>query len=116
MPRIYPTDWETQLKIFELYGCEYKRKKGSHRILICPVNLGNPVEFSILELAEKVIELTSSKSKIVYNSLPQDDPMQRKPDILLAVDTLKWNPETGLEEGLKHTITYFDELLKSIKD
>ncbi len=84
-----------------------------------PVNLGNPVEFSILELAEKVIELVNSthktqhsKSKIVYKPLPQDDPVRRKPDISLAMDRLNWNPETGLEEGLKETIEYFRILTK----
>ncbi|WP_459200954.1 UDP-glucuronic acid decarboxylase family protein [Methanococcus sp. CF] len=72
-----------------------------------PVNLGNPSEFTILELAEKVIELTDSKSKIVYNPLPKDDPMQRKPDITLAKNELNWEPKINLEEGLKNTIEYF---------
>ncbi len=75
-----------------------------------PVNLGNPVEFSILELAEKVIEYTGSKSRIVFKPLPPDDPTQRKPDINLAVDALDWNPEISLEEGLKKTIEYFRKL------
>jgi len=77
-----------------------------------PVNIGNPGEFTILELAQKVIELTNSKSKIVYLPLPQDDPMQRKPDITLAKKELGWEPKVALEEGLKKTISYFDELLK----
>ncbi|MFP4332808.1 MAG: UDP-glucuronic acid decarboxylase family protein [Campylobacterales bacterium] len=77
-----------------------------------PVNIGNPSEFTILELAQKVIELTNSKSKIVYLPLPQDDPMQRKPDITLAKKELDWEPKVALEEGLKKTISYFDELLK----
>lgn len=77
-----------------------------------PVNLGNPGEFSILELAEKVIELTGSSSKIVFKSLPSDDPKQRQPDIRVAIERLEWEPEIPLEEGLKHTIAYFETLLK----
>jgi len=76
-----------------------------------PVNLGNSGEFSMLELAEKVIKLTGSKSKIVFNPLPQDDPMQRKPDISLARETLGWEPKVPLEEGLKKAIEYFKGLL-----
>lgn len=76
-----------------------------------PVNLGNPVEFTILELARKVIELTGSNSKIVHEPLPQDDPKQRKPDISLAKSELQWEPKVTLEQGLKKTITYFEELL-----
>lgn len=75
-----------------------------------PVNLGNPVEFTILELAGKVIELTKSKSKIVFNPLPQDDPVQRQPNITLAKKALKWKPEVSLEDGLKETIAYFRKL------
>jgi len=75
--------------------------------LIGPVNLGNPVEFTILELAEKVISLTKTKSKIVYKPLPADDPTQRKPDISLARENLKWEPKVNLEEGLLRTIEYF---------
>ena len=77
-----------------------------------PVNLGNPGEFTILELAQKVIDLTGSASKIVYNPLPQDDPKQRKPDIALAQEVLNWQPLTDLENGLKKTIAYFDNLIK----
>ena len=77
-----------------------------------PVNLGNPKEFSILELAKKVIELTDSKSKIIFEPLPQDDPLQRKPDITLAKKKLKWNPAVSLEEGLRKTIDYFKKLIK----
>jgi len=81
---------------------------------IGPVNIGNPGEFSIKELAEKVISMTNSKSKIVYLPLPQDDPTQRKPDISLAYKELnKWEPQINLETGLVSTITYFDKLLKS---
>lgn len=77
-----------------------------------PVNLGNPHEFTMLELAQKVIELTNSKSKIVYNDLPQDDPMQRQPDISLAYKELAWKPSVELEEGLKKTIKYFEKVLR----
>ncbi|MGD9189439.1 MAG: GDP-mannose 4,6-dehydratase, partial [Desulfobacteraceae bacterium] len=76
-----------------------------------PVNLGNPVEFTILELARKVIELTGSKSKIIHEPLPQDDPKQRKPDISVAKSELQWEPKVTLEQGLKNTIAYFDKLL-----
>jgi UDP-glucuronate decarboxylase len=72
-----------------------------------PVNIGNPDEFSMLELAEKIISLTKSKSKIIYKPLPQDDPKQRKPDITLARSALAWEPKIPLEDGLKETIAYF---------
>ena len=77
-----------------------------------PVNIGNPGEFTILQLAEMVIELTGSKSKIVKRPLPADDPKQRKPDISKAKKLLNWEPSTPLREGLKKTIAYFDQLLK----
>lgn len=77
-----------------------------------PVNTGNPVEFTILELADKVIQLTDSRSKIVFKDLPQDDPTQRKPDITLAKQMLDWEPSVALEEGLKKTIPYFENWLK----
>ncbi len=77
-----------------------------------PVNLGNPSEFSILELAKKIKELTGSKSKIIFKPLPHDDPRQRKPDITLAKESLGWKPITPLEEGLKKTIEYFEGLLR----
>lgn len=80
---------------------------------IGPVNIGNPGEFTILQLAEKIIELTGSHSKIVYIPLPSDDPMQRKPDISLAQEKLGWQPKIGLDEGLRKTIAYFDDLLSS---
>lgn len=80
---------------------------------IGPVNIGNPGEFTILQLAEKIIELTASRSKIVYIPLPSDDPMQRKPDISLAQEKLGWQPKIGLDEGLRKTIAYFDELLSN---
>jgi len=76
-----------------------------------PVNLGNPSEFSILELAEMIIKLTGSKSKIIFEVLPQDDPMQRQPDITLAKERLGWEPKLDLEEGLKRTIEYFRGIL-----
>ena len=83
---------------------------------IGPVNIGNPGEFTILELAEKVIDMTGSKSKIIYQPLPSDDPMQRKPDISLAKEKLNWEPKIPLEEGLKKTIAYFENLIKEDKD
>jgi len=76
---------------------------------IGPVNLGNPGEFTILELARKIIEITGSDSKIIFQPLPQDDPRQRQPDISLATEKLGWKPKTDLEEGLKKTIQYFQE-------
>ena len=72
-----------------------------------PVNLGNPAEFTILELAEEIIALTQSKSKIIFKPLPQDDPLQRKPDIELAKAKLQWEPQIPLEAGLKQAIDYF---------
>ena len=72
-----------------------------------PVNIGNPGEFTMLELAEKVIEFTGSKSKIVFEPLPQDDPKMRRPDITLAKEKLDWEPKVKLDEGLKKTIEYF---------
>ena len=74
-----------------------------------PVNLGNPNEFTILELAEKVISLTKSNSKLIFRPLPEDDPKQRQPDISLAKDKLDWKIKTELDEGLKHTINYFEK-------
>ncbi|MDP2799038.1 MAG: SDR family oxidoreductase [Deltaproteobacteria bacterium] len=79
-----------------------------------PVNLGNQGEFTILELAQKIIGLTKSKSRIVFKPLPQDDPIQRQPDITLAREKLGWEPKIGLEEGLKQTIIYFENLLKGM--
>jgi UDP-glucuronate decarboxylase len=76
-----------------------------------PMNLGNPCEFSILELAEIIINLTNSKSKLIFKDLPKDDPKQRQPDITLAKDKLNWEPKIQLKEGLPKTIKYFDEIL-----
>jgi UDP-glucuronate decarboxylase len=77
-----------------------------------PVNLGNPVEFSILELAQKVIELTRSSSEIVFKPLPEDDPVRRKPDSSLAKEKLQWEPVITLEEGLGNTIEYFKTIVR----
>ncbi|HHC73010.1 MAG TPA: SDR family oxidoreductase [Thiotrichales bacterium] len=79
-----------------------------------PVNLGNPGEFTIRELAEKVVEMTGSTSEIVTKPLPQDDPRQRQPDISLAREKLGWEPQVKLEEGLVQTIAYFENLLKQM--
>lgn len=76
-----------------------------------PINIGNPGEFTMLELAEKVISLVGSKSKIVFRPLPQDDPRQRKPDISLAQSKLGWTPKVSLDDGLKETIAYFRKTL-----
>ena len=76
-----------------------------------PVNFGNPNELTVLELAEQVIELTASQSEIVFESLPQDDPTQRRPDITLAGTELGWEPQVTLTDGLKRTIEYFEAAL-----
>lgn len=81
-----------------------------------PVNLGNPGEFTMLELAEKVIDLTGSKSKTIHQPLPQDDPTQRKPVIDLAKKELEWNPNVSLDEGLEKTISYFEKLIMNQKE
>lgn len=77
-----------------------------------PVNLGNPAEFTILELAEKVVDMTNSTSRIVFKPLPQDDPAQRQPDITLAKKRLGWNPGVTLEEGLLLTVGYFKKMVE----
>jgi UDP-glucuronate decarboxylase len=77
-----------------------------------PINIGNPEEFTILQLASQVIEMIGSRSRIVHRPRPQDDPRQRRPDISKAHEVLNWRPCTPLKEGLKRTITYFDELLR----
>jgi UDP-glucuronate decarboxylase len=86
--------------------------EGMIRMMECPgfigpVNLGNPVENSILEFAEKIITITESKSKIIFQNLPQDDPKQRQPDISLAAEKLGWGPDVVLDDGLKRTASYF---------
>ncbi len=77
-----------------------------------PINLGNPSEYTILELAQKVIQLTNSNSEIIFEPLPEDDPKKRQPDIILARKILDWESKVSLEEGLKRTIVYFDEILR----
>lgn len=92
------------------------RMMNSRVDFIGPVNMGNPIEFTMLELANEIIDLTNSKSKIVYLPLPEDDPLQRQPDISLAKKELGgWTPKVQLREGLGHTIAYFDRLLKETK-
>ena len=95
--------------------------EGTHRMMnsrdefIGPVNIGNPIEFTMLELAKEVIDLTGSKSKITFLPLPQDDPLQRQPDITLAKKELGgWEPKIQLKDGLNHTINYFEGLLKAL--
>ena len=78
-----------------------------------PINLGNPGEFTIRQLAEMTIEMTGSKSKLTFVDLPQDDPRQRRPDITLAQKHLGWEPKVALKDGLQRTINYFDALLAS---
>ncbi len=80
---------------------------GSSADFTGPVNIGNPGEFTMLQLAETVLRLTQSRSKLIYKPLPQDDPRQRKPDITLAQEKLGWTPKVALEDGLKETIAYF---------
>ena len=88
------------------------RLMGTPDSITGPINIGNPSEFTILQLASQVIEMTGSRSKIVHRPKPQDDPRQRKPDISKAQEFLKWSPRTPLENGLVPTIAYFDALLK----
>jgi UDP-glucuronate decarboxylase len=80
-----------------------------------PVNLGNPDEFRVIDLANKIIKMTNSKSKIVFKDLPEDDPKKRRPDITLAKEKLNWEPKTTLDVGLKETIKYFREFLGNYK-
>ena len=88
------------------------RMMNSRNGFVGPVNIGNPVEFTMLELAKEVIDLTGSKSKIIHMPLPQDDPMQRQPDISLAKKELNgWEPKIHLREGLGYTIDYFDKFI-----
>lgn len=89
------------------------RLMNSDDCVLGPVNLGNPGEFTMIELAEKVLRLTGSKSKLIHLPLPQDDPKQRRPDISRAQACLDWQPNVQLEEGLKHTIAYFKNVLAS---
>jgi UDP-glucuronate decarboxylase len=87
------------------------RMMASPSSLTGPVNLGNPGEFTIRELAEQVIGLTGSRSQIIHRALPVDDPRQRRPDISLAMRELDWRPKIDLSSGLRQTIDYFDGLL-----
>lgn len=97
--------------VSDLISGMYKLMNSSDDV-IGPINIGNPVEFTMLELAENVLELTGSKSKLKFLPLPQDDPMQRKPIIDLARKELGWEPKVQLKEGLVETIKYFDLILK----
>jgi len=81
-----------------------------------PVNLGNPGEFSMIELAQTIIDLTGSRSTLVYESLPQDDPKQRQPDIRQARTQLGWEPGIPLRQGLNPTIAYFEQMLRGSAD
>lgn len=87
------------------------RMMGTEKGVTGPINLGNPGEFTMLELAEKVIRLTGSQSKLVFKALPTDDPKQRQPDISVAKNNLGWQPQVNLDDGLKETIAYFKKLL-----
>jgi UDP-glucuronate decarboxylase len=87
------------------------RMLSSKEVIDAPINLGNPNEFSMMELAHTVLKLTGSKSKIVYKDLPLDDPRQRKPDITRAKEVLKWSPKIELEQGVSQTIDYFKSVL-----
>ena len=87
------------------------RMMNSPAELVGPMNLGNPTEFTVRELAEKVLHFTGSKSKLIFMPLPQDDPKQRQPDITLAREKLGWEPTVSLEDGLKETIAYFKKTL-----
>lgn len=91
----------------------FVRVMASEKSVTGPINLGNPGEFSILGLAEKIIQLTGSKSQIIFMPLPIDDPKQRQPDIALAKEKLSWQPKVNLEDGLKETISYFKNLLNA---
>lgn len=88
------------------------RLMGTDEIVTGPINIGNPTEFTILQLASEVIRITGSRARVVNLPLPQDDPRQRQPDISKAQDLLQWQPRTLLQDGLKLTISYFEELLR----
>ncbi len=97
--------------VSEMVDAIYKMMKKNN--FFGPVNIGNPIEFSIKELAEKVIDMTNSTSKIIYTPARIDDPIRRKPDITLAREKLGWEPIIKLEEGLKKTINHFEKILSS---
>ena len=88
------------------------RLMNSDESITGPINLGNPGEFTMLELADNILKLTNSSSELIYEPLPEDDPKQRRPDISLAKEQLNWSPKIDLNEGLKKTISYFENLLK----
>jgi UDP-glucuronate decarboxylase len=88
------------------------RLMGSADGVTGPINIGNPTEFTILQLASQVVDFVGSRSRIVHRPLPQDDPRQRRPDISKAQEVLKWSPQTPLADGLKRTIAYFEDLLR----
>ncbi|MBI4054155.1 MAG: SDR family oxidoreductase [Candidatus Doudnabacteria bacterium] len=90
-------------------GCE---KMMSQENFVGPVNLGNPTELTVNEIADKILALTGSQSKKIFRPLPEDDPKRRRPDIRLAKETLAWEPKVGLEEGLKKTVEYFHQVVK----
>jgi UDP-glucuronate decarboxylase len=90
----------------------FVRFMASDDSFVGPVNLGNPAEMTVRELAEAIIDLTGSKSEVIHKPLPQDDPRQRQPDISLAREKLGWAPQVALKEGLRHTIEYFDAQLR----
>ena len=92
------------------------RLMSSDELFMGPLNLGNPIEFTIHQLAQLVLQLTGSKSEIQFNPLPQDDPKQRKPEISLAKEVIGWEPRVPLVEGLQKTIGYFDDLLRKSKE
>lgn len=83
----------------------------SDKDFVGPVNLGNPIEVTMIELAERILAITESKSRLEFRPLPQDDPRQRKPDIDLAREKLKWQPKVSLNDGLKETVAYFKQVL-----
>jgi UDP-glucuronate decarboxylase len=89
------------------------RLMGTDDTVVGPINIGNPIEFSMKQLASLVLEMTGSRSSIVYRPLPEDDPRQRRPNIDRARNVLSWTPHTQLKEGLAHTIAYFDKLLRN---
>ncbi len=89
----------------------FTRLMGTQKTVTGPMNLGNPIETSVAELAEIIVKMTNSSSSITYKTLPQDDPLQRQPDIALAQSVLDWEPQVQLSNGLKMTIEYFDQLL-----
>jgi UDP-glucuronate decarboxylase len=91
----------------------FVRMMNTDKEITGPINLGNPGEFTMLDLAEKIIKLTGSKSKLIFQPLPPDDPKQRQPDITLAKNHLGWEPKVNLEDGLKETISYFKKLLNA---